>query len=383
MHSQLASLTAIPDHHTYGPQPDRMVLRGWFTQSNTITRGILKNLQAGQEIVPQRDILNPPLWEFGHLTWFHEFWVQRKGQEARPSLLADADYLFNSSDIAHADRWKITLPELSTLLDYNQRVVNQTLTLLNHSLSPEDAYFIQLAIFHQDMHNEAFAYMWQTLGYARPFEPYSKKNCLTSASNSYIDFSESVFLAGSQTNTGFLFDNEKWQHPIQLNPFSISSHAVSNADYLEFVKSGVPGSEIPAHWKCEDGRWYQRTFDQWVELDMLGSLRHISYQDALRYCDWRGVRLPTEHEMTFMMSQDIQKWQSSDVWEWTSSAFLPFPGFSTDPYVDYSQPWFDGTYQVLKGWSAFTPERLRRPALRNFYQPHRSDHFCGFRTCLL
>ena len=83
------------------------------------------------------------------------------------------------------------------------------------------------------------------------------------------------------------------------------------------------------------------------------------------------------------MSQVDGQWQASNLWEWTSSPFMPFPEFSADPYVDYSQPWFDGNYQVLKGWSPYTPERLRRVAFRNFYSPKRSDHFCGFRTCLL
>jgi EgtB-related family protein len=112
-------------------------------------------------------------------------------------------------------------------------------------------------------------------------------------------------------------------------------------------------------------------------------VRHISYSDAQRFCEHHQVRLPNEHELSLLMSQKQEAWQSSNLWEWTSSTFAPFPGFSADPYVDYSQPWFDGSYQVLKGGSSFTPDRLRRVAFRNFYQAHRSDHFCGFRTCLL
>jgi gamma-glutamyl hercynylcysteine S-oxide synthase len=80
---------------------------------------------------------------------------------------------------------------------------------------------------------------------------------------------------------------------------------------------------------------------------------------------------------------DQEQWDQSSLWEWTSSPFLPFEGFTPDPYTDYSQPWFDGSYQVLKGFSPYTPARLRRPQFRNFYQKHRYDHFCGFRTCLL
>jgi formylglycine-generating enzyme required for sulfatase activity len=83
------------------------------------------------------------------------------------------------------------------------------------------------------------------------------------------------------------------------------------------------------------------------------------------------------------MATNRNDWQASDLWEWTSSQFLPFEGFTPDPYLDYSQPWFDGTYQVLKGWSPFTVERMRRLGFRNFYQTKRNDIFSGFRVCRL
>ena len=129
--------------------------------------------------------------------------------------------------------------------------------------------------------------------------------------------------------------------------------------------------------------WYQRYFDQWLNFSENEPVRHVSFSDAKSFCDWHQLRLPSEHELTLLMNQAPAQYQPSDLWEWTASPFLPFPGFSPDLYFDYSKPWFDGNYQVLKGWSMFTPERLRRSAFRNFYQPNRSDHFCGFRTCLL
>jgi EgtB-related family protein len=129
--------------------------------------------------------------------------------------------------------------------------------------------------------------------------------------------------------------------------------------------------------------WYQRYFNEWLDFSEFEPVRHISSSDAKRYCEWRQLRLPNEYELSLLMSQKQNDWQSSHLWEWTSSPFAPFPGFSSDPYADYSQPWFDDNYQVLKGWSMYTPERLRRSTFRNFYAPHRKDHFCGFRTCLL
>ena len=380
--------TPLADHLLYEPHPSSALLDGWLLSTNSLTRSILENMRPGDEVVAIDAILNPPHWEFGHLTWFHEFWVHRLGQTYIPSLLRDADYLFNSSEIAHQDRWSIPIPSLDTLLDYNSRVMQKTRELLAKSIDAEKAYFIQLSIFHQDMHNEAFAYMWQTLGYPAPFQPFSQAKLASNQPSSFIHFPETNLMAGSEPKSGFIFDNEKWAHSITLPAFSIAEQAVSNADYLEFIESPSNQADlnpvtVPMHWKKEGGVWYQRYFDAWQSFSEYEPVRHISYQDAKRYCDWRQLRLPTEHELSLLMAQKHDDWQPSHLWEWTSSPFAPFPGFSSDPYADYSQPWFDGNYQVLKGWSIYTPERLRRSSFRNFYAPHRQDHFCGFRTCLL
>ncbi len=378
----------LADHPLYEPHPSSALLDGWLVSTNSLTRSILENMRPGDEVVAIDAILNPPHWEFGHLTWFHEFWVHRCGQVSSPSLLHDADYLFNSSEIAHRDRWAIPMPPLDVLLDYNACVMQKTRELLVKPIDAEQAYFIQLAIFHQDMHNEAFAYMWQTLGYPAPFEPFSLPKLATNPASATIHFPETKLMVGSEPKSGFIFDNEKWSHSITLPAFTIAERAVSNADYLEFIESPANQADLnpvtaPMHWKKERGVWYQRYFDAWRDFSELEPVRHISYSDAKRYCDWRELRLPTEHELGLLMAQKQDDWQPSHLWEWTSSPFAPFPRFSSDPYADYSQPWFDGNHQVLKGWSLYTPERLRRSAFRNFYAPHRQDHFCGFRTCLL
>lgn len=378
----------LSDHLQYQTQVNQSLLKDWLIETNERTRNILINLKPGQELVPILEVVNPPHWEFGHLTWFHEFWVHRKGQVSNPSLFDNSDYLFNSSEIAHSDRWTIEMPSLESLLQYNFEVAQKTLELLEGAVDAETEYFIQLSIFHQDMHNEAFAYMWQTLSYTRPFEPFPINSSKSSLKTQYVHFPKSTIQAGSAKQSGFIFDNEKWAHPVEVDDFSIASHAVTNGEYLEFIEATQSYSdgeriETPKYWKKEGSDWYQRVFDKWKLLSLDESVRHVSYVDAQRYCEWRQVRLPTEHELSLLMDQSVERWEPSNLWEWTSSPFIPFPGFSVDPYVDYSQPWFDGNYQVLKGWSRYTPERLRRVAFRNFYSPKRSDHFCGFRTCLL
>ena len=380
-------MNSKPDHLLYENHINPVELADWLTNTNALTRSILQNLELGQEIVPKEDVLNPPYWEFGHLTWFHEFWVHRHGQVTTPSLIGNSDYLFNSSDVAHTDRWSLEMPTLKALLDYNENVYEETQNLLKATIDVETAYFIKLSIFHQDMHNEAFAYMWQALGYKEPFTALSRA-VSNKQTSKYINFSESKFKIGSEKQNGFIFDNEKWAHELDLPAFDILDRAVINAEYLEFIESEANRSTpspvaIPKHWKKQDGIWHQRFFNQWEPLDASEPVRHINLMDAQRYCEWRGLRLPTEQELSVLMSHPQDQWQASHLWEWTSSPFLPFPGFSPDPYLDYSKPWFDGQHQVLKGWSLYTPERMRRSAFRNFYAPQRNDHFCGFRTCLL
>ena len=376
------------DYLLYAPHPPASTLTQWLDESNGITRQILSNVSIADQIVPQINILNPPLWELGHLTWFHEFWVHRNGQESKPSFMKNADYLFNSSEMAHQDRWSTPMPSLDKLLEYNHSVIERTQDLLRTPIDNKAAYFIQLAILHQDMHNEAFAYMWQTMGRSMPFAPFTSMSQLEAKVRTWIHFPKSTIQAGSEQGSGFIFDNEKWAHSVDLPAFDIASTPVTNDDYLEFLES--PGNcaqstpvTPPLHWKKEGDVWLERIFNQWQPLTHAAAVRHISYLDAQRFCEHHQVRLPNEHELSLLMLQKQGAWQSSNLWEWTSSTFAPFPGFSADPYVDYSQPWFDGNHQVLKGGSSFTPDRLKRVAFRNFYQAHRGDHFCGFRTCLL
>ena len=230
---------------------------------------------------------------------------------------------------------------------------------------------MQLAIFHEDMHAEAFHYTRQTLGYPEPVFEFHPVN----HSKDEIEIAGGPFMLGARPDSGFVFDNEKWAHEVEIAPFRISRSVVTNAQYLAYVESG---GAAPRYWKKEGGAWLQRRFERWLPLEPDEPMRHVSWNEAQAYCAWAKRRLPTEAEWECASS----RLDHGQVWEWTASTFNPYPGFVRDPYKEYSEPWF-GTHKVLRGGSFAAPARLLRPTFRNFYMADRGDVFCGFRTCAL
>lgn len=371
-----------PDYLSYGKPPPAATLQAGFAESHRRTMQLFETwTRAGQEM-PQLPIVNPMRWEFGHVGWFQEFWVHRHGDSALASRMPDADSLFNSSLVPHDTRWNLPLPTVPALRSYLDSIYQDTMALLDAAEpDPATAYFIQLALFHQDMHNEAFAYGWQTVGWSLPQELQAYGAApLLPGEDWHVEAAE--IAVGARRDEGFAFDNEKWSRPVNVPAFQIAPAPVTQQAYLEYVVED-PTERLPRHWRCSNGEWQQRLFDRWQPLVPDAPVCHVSAIEAEAYCRWRGRRLPTEYEWQRFAEQAGPARAFSGVWEWTASPFLPFPGFSPDPYADYSRPWFDGSYRVLKGASCWTPPRLRRIAFRNFYPPVRGDLFCGFRTCAL
>jgi len=322
---------------------------------------------------PRLAIVNPPQWEIGHVGWFQEKWCLREGT-GKGSILEAADALYDSSAIAHAIRWDLPLPSIADTKRYLRDVQELVLERLQREPENEDLrYFVRLATYHEDMHGEAFHYTCQTLGYEG-----LRIQAPGIGDAKDIEFAKAKFRLGAVEGADeFVFDNEKWAHEVTVEPFRIASAPVTNAQYREFVEDG---GNAPRYWQEVGGKWRERRFDQWIPLHAAEPVRHVDWNEAQAYCTWARRRLPTEAEFELALKHKDFSWGA--VWEWTASAFEPYPGFVIDPYADYSKPWF-GTHKVLRGASFTTPRRMLRPTFRNFYQPQRFDVFCGFRTCAL
>ena len=373
------------------------------------------------------------------MAWFQEFWCLRQRDTGVPgeSILHGADALYDSAKVAHDTRWTLPLPSLVATRSYLAEVLALVLRRLERE--PENAdlhYFIQLAAFHEDMHAEAFHYTRQTLGYPDPL-PARESTPDAALLSGDAGLPGGLFLLGAGQSDGFVFDNEKWAHEVRIAPFRMARTAVSNAEFLEFVEAQgylrrecwdaegwawreSANLEAPRYWVRSGSGWNARRFDRTVPLEGTHPVLHVNWHEAQAYCRFADRRLPTEAEWEYAASfdqagakrrypwgeaapaADLANLEGSgtvpaaaladgrsasgclqllgNAWEWTESPFEPYPGFTVDPYKEYSQPWF-GTHKVLRGGSFASSRRLLRNTWRNFYTPDRGDIFAGFRTC--
>jgi ergothioneine biosynthesis protein EgtB len=363
------------------------------------TWAILADLAPDQWHVPCHPGINPPLWEYGHVAWFTEWWVLRDGYwnerdelvTRRESILSGTDRWFDSGRIEHDSRWTLDLPPLAEIRDYAREILDGVRTKLAGS-DPRDLEAFRLALFHEDMHGEALTYMRQTLAYSMPFPD----RLPSSSADGDVELPGGPFAMGSGREGGFVFDNEKWSHEVTLAPVRMARRCVTNAEYASFVDAGgyrdlqwwsdegrawLAEERIaqPGRWRKGHDGWEHRWFARWAPVPPDQPVCHVNAFEAEAYCRWARRRLPTEAEWERAATLGLIEWGAS-VWEWMADAFAPYPGFAADRYRDYSQPWFH-THRSVRGGSFVTRPRMHHPRYRNFYLPHRSDIFVGFRTC--
>ena len=358
--------------------------------------------------IAQTTSVNLPLWELGHTGWFEEFWLARNPERVlgakadplaprEPSLLAQADALYDSSNVAHATRWQLALPDPDATRAYLAAAREATLGLLRSGgASDDDLYFFRLVLFHEDMHREAWHFMAQGLGIdLGPAMMARAPKAMRPAATP-----EDLAIPGGKRRIGFdgpgfAFDNELGAHDIEVPPFRIDRAPVTWAAFLPFIEAGSYTNEAfwtpdgrewlrstratqPLHLRQGTEGWERQQFGRWVPLDLAAPAVQLTAHEADAWCRWAGRRLPTEFEWETAATNGAFEW--GEVWEWTSSPFTPYPGFAPHPYRDYSQPWFDGR-RVLRGGSFATSPRMKHPRYRNFFPAHRNDVFAGFRSC--
>ena len=368
------------------------------------------------------------------------------GQATRPSLVAGADALYDSARIPHKVRWDLPLPDPAATRAYLASTLEQTLARVGSGrLTEGEAYFVRLAVFHEDMHDEAFLYTRQTRGLPAPrFAPAPPETSAPVPAGGDVLVPGGRFLLGARPGEApFVFDNEKWGHEVEVAPFRMARHAVTEGEFEAFVEDGGyqrralwseagwawrerEEAEAPWAWVREGGRWWRRRFDRVVPLaparadgarglvrgrgllplggaqapqrSRVGAGGDVRGRGGRRSVAFPGARRRPAASMRGSAPRPAPRTTSrraarahgplglsqlwGNVWEWTSSDFAPYPGFVPDPYKEYSEPWF-GNHKVLRGGCFATQARLLRITWRNFYMPDRRDVWAGLRTCAL
>jgi len=280
------------------------------------TLDLVADLGDDQLRGPRLAIVNPLLWEIGHVAWFQELWVLRHALREEP-IRADGDALWDSSAIAHDTRWDLPLPPRRETLRYMSEVRDRVRSRLRRADLPEAlAYFTRYTTFHEDMHDEAFTYTRQTLGYPAP--PLSEGSEASNDSDAGawpgdVRVPGGEFVLGAREDEPFVFDNEKWAHPVMLQPFAIGRAPVTQSEFAEFVEDrGYDRKELwseegwrwreeasaerPLYWRRAGRGWERRDFDQWVPLEPHRPVIHVCWFEAEAYCAWARRRLPAEAE---------------------------------------------------------------------------------------
>lgn len=286
------------------------------------TLDLVADLDDQQLIGPRLSIVNPLRWEIGHVAYFQEFWCLRHFQGEQP-ILAEGDSLYDSARVAHDTRWDLPLPLRQYTLAFMQQVLDRVIESASSSTDKQidgydQSYFLQLALFHEQMHAEAITYTRQTLGYGAPRFTNTPGVAREERTKTQLEGDALIpggrFLLGRSSSSGFSFDNEQWEHEVEVKPFSISRVSVTQGEFTRFVEDAgyhrsklwgetgwrwrqSAGAENPVYWKREStGRWLRRHFDQWVPLEDRLPVIHVNWYEADAYSRWAGRRLPTEAE---------------------------------------------------------------------------------------
>ncbi len=357
-----------------------------------------------EDYIPQPSIdASPPKWNVAHTTWFFEEMILKKFAPEYRVFNENFGFLFNSyyntigTRTARDNRGDLSRPTVKEVFEYRKYVDEKMREFLRQDLSNEARELVILGLNHEQQHQELFLTDLKYTFSVNPLFPAYRENFALVekseiTSNEFIEIEGGIYEIGFQ-GEGFYFDNELGRHRVYLHDFAIQKNLVTNGEFLEFVGAG--GYENFRFWHAEGWDWvnqneiksplyWQKTDDEWMNFT-LGGLRklkpdapvcHVSFYEAAAFAEWKGLRLPTEFE--WETASDKFDWGLR--WEWTNSAYLPYPNF-TKPAGAVGE--YNGKFMinqmVLRGASVATPPGHSRKTYRNFFHPHLRWQFAGIR----
>jgi len=362
---------------------------------------ICANLETEDYVVQPVVDVSPPKWHLGHTTWFWEEFVLKPNDENYEQFNPNYNYVFNSyyeaagTRVIRTDRGNLSRPSVVEIYKYREHVDKGMLHFLKNYLSKELYDLIVLGLNHEEQHQELLATDIKYILGNNPLFPalyHEEKKLSIPATNEWIHIDAGIYEIGFE-GEGFCFDNELNRHKVYLDDFSICSGLVTNKEYLEFMNAGgyknyaywhmegwewVKVNEInsPMYWHKIEGEWMNYTVNGLQPVDWNEPVCHISFYEAYAFGSWKNLRLPTEAEWEVAAA----KFNWGKRWEWTESAYLPYPGFSKAPGAigEYNGK-FMVNQKVLRGASEVTPPNHSRITYRNFFHPPLRWQYTGIR----
>ncbi|MDO6490940.1 MULTISPECIES: ergothioneine biosynthesis protein EgtB [unclassified Cellulophaga] len=362
---------------------------------------ICKGLKTEDYSVQPTEFVSPPKWHLAHTTWFFEQFVLKEFSPEYTVYNDDFAYLFNSyynnagERVLRPNRGLMTRPTVDEVYTYRDYVDNKMSAFLDANPPKEAIEIIELGINHEQQHQELFYYDIKYIFGNQPTFPTLKNNIILNditQKQEFINIKEGVYQIGHNTS-GFSFDNELGVHKTYIHNFKISNNLTTNAEYIAFIEAGsytnfnlwhaegwdfITKNNItaPLYWHKVKGVWHYYTLDGFKPVELNKPVTHISMYEAYAYAEWKQMRLPTEFEWE-VAAEHLNYGQ---LWEWTNSAYLPYPNFSKAPGAlgEYNGKFMINQH-VLRGASIATQENHSRKTYRNFFQPDMRWLFSGIR----
>lgn len=366
-------------------------------------------LSPEDQVIQSMPDASPAKWHRAHTTWFFEQFVLGPHLEGYRAFHPDYAFLFNSYYVsagprhARAARGLLTRPSAADVTAYRQHVdeaITRLLTTAAPSLLARLAPLMEVGFNHEQQHQElmltdilhAFAQNPVFPAYDAAWRPPASSQ----RSGGYAEIAEGIRTIG-HTENSFHFDNEKPAHRALVGPVRIARHLVTNAEWLAFMADGgyatptlwlmdgfarasAEGWQAPGHWYDIDGQWQVMTLGGLKAVDPSAPVSHVSYYEADAFARWRGQHLPTEMEWEVAARAGLLDDAFGLVWQWTRSAYAPYPGFHAieGALGEYNGKFMVNQY-VLRGSSLATPQGHSRVTYRNFFYPHHRWQFSGLR----
>jgi len=381
-----------------------MTLKETYQQIRQQTLDFCSHLQIEDFAVQVVAFASPAKWHLAHTTWFFETFILKNHLEHYTEFNPHFNFLFNSyynnvgDRILQANRGNMSRPSTNEIFEYRTYVDQHMQEVFNNLSDTSIIDLIILGLNHEQQHQELLItdvkYM---LGHNPIFPVFNKDYLLVKDHNSSsesINIPAGVYQIGYQGND-FCYDNELGVHKVYLNDFEIANRLVTNGEYIEFMEAGgytdfnlwldegwswVNKHHInaPLYWHKIDGEWHYYTLAGLQKVDPKAILTHINYYEANAYAEWKAMRLPTEFE--WEIAAEHLNWGTR--WEWTNSAYLPYPNFKKEHGAvgEYNGK-FMSNKMVLRGASVATSQNHSRKTYRNFFNPTERWQFTGIRLC--